>query len=574
SISLISTQRLGPSGRIITCSFPGCPAKIDGHRQVLCEAHLQAIASADKTNGTQVATTPAGTSTLSRPPVSGPNPRKMLPETDKDRPIMRRKTAGNLPQFVPQQPTPKHSTPPSRGPSTMSPSSPQRLAPRPSVHSPPASPGSVRDGEPARKRQRLSPSQGHSPKARVYGTDAPRPPHSSRRESNGSPQRHAKVRDKEGKPASSNKPSSRHPVRRVPHQLSKLRFIEPGPDDRSAGMLTEQSSSGMNESVGAAARRSSDDSDMFTKLSSPTASVSRTGSIDLQSRPWRSSDLLEELGGKAQPDRRRSDTQPDDGPLEANGVPSQKIHLSMRPAQTSTKTKPIQRPKPKPKEIDTALFDALIYSQPGAASPPPGTDLPDIINNPRLKTAAAAAATTATATTTNTSKPNSSPKKQEQDEPLYLPIDPRIHWPQPHSEAWHAAKQAEIRARGRRKERFGRAAQSLRRQLRLKEKEGPKIFEETLPEKVTENPAWVRVLRRLRGLPPSSGVPSSAAGRLLGAEEDQQWSGSGGRRRSGSGSVASGGGSVVSGGWVSRKPSSSSGAGVVGRRVGHSGGLV
>ncbi|KAK4104598.1 hypothetical protein N658DRAFT_483504 [Parathielavia hyrcaniae] len=506
SISLIPSQ--GPPGPIINCPFPGCPAKIDGLHRVLCAAHMQAIASTDNTNATHAA--PG----LPRPPVAAPNPRKMLPETDKDRPIMRRKTAGNLPQFFPQQPTPKHGTPPSRGQSTTSPSSPQRLAPRPPVHSPPASPGSFRDGEPARKRPRLSPSQRHSPKVRVNGTDAPRPfttepvwrskpvvpksPHLSRRDSNGSPRQHSKVRDHEGMSASGNKPSSRHPVRRVPHQLSKLRFIEPGPGDRNAGMLTEQSSSGINESVGAAVRRSSEDSDMFTKLSISIASVSRAGSIDSQSHPRRRSDLPNELDGKAQPDSGRSDTQPDYGVLQANGVPPQRIHLSMRPAQTSSKTEPPQRPKPT-KEINTALFDALIYSQPGAASPPPAINLPSIINNnnPSPPKTAATTITNTTTISNNKTDPTSQPqpekaKDHQPDEPLYLAIDPRIHWPQPHSEAWRAAKQAEIRARGRRKDRFGRAAQSLRRQLRLGEglvdSHG---FEETLPEKVAENPAWL-----------------------------------------------------------------------------------
>ena len=95
----------------------------------------------------------------------------------------------------------------------------------------------------------------------------------------------------------------------------------------------------------------------------------------------------------------------------------------------------------KRKKVDAARFDALMYAQVGASSP-----LPDI-TPPALP-----------------APPSCFPKPPKQkDAPLYLPIDPRIHWPQPHSASWHAAKQAEIRARGGRKANFGQATQSLRR---------------------------------------------------------------------------------------------------------------
>ncbi|KAK5663067.1 hypothetical protein OQA88_6483 [Cercophora sp. LCS_1] len=82
------------------------------------------------------------------------------------------------------------------------------------------------------------------------------------------------------------------------------------------------------------------------------------------------------------------------------------------------------------------------------------------------------------------------------DEPLYMDIDPRIHWPQDHSEEWYEAKAEEIVARGGRKANFGKAAQRLR-QKRIHAEPVP--FEETLPEKIASNPAWVKMLRTLEG---------------------------------------------------------------------------
>ncbi|EGO60281.1 hypothetical protein NEUTE1DRAFT_127197 [Neurospora tetrasperma FGSC 2508] len=89
------------------------------------------------------------------------------------------------------------------------------------------------------------------------------------------------------------------------------------------------------------------------------------------------------------------------------------------------------------------------------------------------------------------------------DEPLYAHIDPRIHWPQRHSQEWFEAKQKEIQARGKRKANFGRAAQSMHRQ---RVAEGPpETLEETLPDKVLDNPAWVDMLKKLRDMKPVTG---------------------------------------------------------------------
>ncbi|KAK3899544.1 hypothetical protein C8A05DRAFT_18031, partial [Staphylotrichum tortipilum] len=117
-------------------------------------------------------------------------------------------------------------------------------------------------------------------------------------------------------------------------------------------------------------------------------------------------------------------------------------------------------------------FDAQVYAQSGASSPPAGIALPAVPTTP----------------------PPRVPKPA--DEPLYLAIDPRIHWPQRHSEKWHAAKQDEIKRRRTRKANFGRAAESLRR---WRQQSGGGLEETLLPEKISTNADWVTALRRLRG---------------------------------------------------------------------------
>ncbi|KAL2133139.1 hypothetical protein VTI74DRAFT_2834 [Chaetomium olivicolor] len=609
--SSIRTQQNGLAGPIINCSFPGCSAKIDAERQVLCEAHLQNISRADrnrdavKANRTHAVPHSKGTPSASRGPVAVANHKKLLPETDKDRPIMRRKTAGNPPQFMPQQPTPKNSTPSSRGEPTRSPPPPRAIAPRPPVHSPPASPS--QDGEPARKRQRLSPSPERSSKTGAKGPMAstpsssepnvenrpvdPKNPQYGRRPSNQSPRQTAKVRDREGKAGF--KPGFKHSVRRVPLALSSLRFID-NPEDAPPSTLAEKSSSGVNGSAEGTSRQRDGESAESLEYLLSYWGAARDGdpmwSHRTPDRPPRrdqrkrdsnatrggfyqettqdSDSGLEDDTGRtlhwppsgrrrdsertsgqsqkstsSQPGRmprpkepevtngesrselssgtRKPDRAPPCGPLQADGSPISKkpphtVHFPIRPGHV-TKTKPLQLPR---KEIDTARFDALIYSQPGAASPPP-----DVL--PAL-----AAATTATPLKPSTTPPKELPPK---DEPFYLPIDPRIHWPQPHSDEWHSAKQEEIRSRGRRKANFGRATQSLRResQIRLQrqrqqqQREGR--FEDSLPEKIAENPAWVRVLRRLKGLPPPV-EEEERGGCANGVDEGQVGSGKRGKK--------------------------------------------
>ncbi|KAK3296833.1 uncharacterized protein B0H64DRAFT_110503 [Chaetomium fimeti] len=592
-----SGDSTGPS--IINCSFTGCPAKIDGSRQILCEAHLQVFSKSDKNgdsgqaNGTHATQGPTGTSDSPFRPLSATNPRKLLPETDKDRPITMRKTAGNPPQLDAQQLRPKHSTPLSRGGSTSFPPSSRPLAPRPPANSPPASPGCLRDGESARKRHKLSPSPGHSPGSRVNGAvplEPVRSPQSSRRASNLSPQA-GRAREKEAKGWP--KPSSRHPVRRVPVGLSSLRFIG-GPEEPTPGVLSEQSSSGLNGSAGNVHRRSSGGSELSPdgetkdyfgrKRSSAASSTTLTESLDSFGQARRPSEPSNGKSNKTRPEEKGLDAQTPHGPFQANGIasskpPARKMHVPIRPAPMP-KTQPAQLPKPK--KIDTARFDALIYSQPGASSPPPGIDLtPTNPPPPPPPLPQSQPQPSTKQPTTNTAPEPAPPETQPQDEPLYLAIDPRVHWPQAHSAAWHAAKRAEMRARGNRKANFGRAAQSLLRRRRRREageaggQQQP--FEESLPEKMAENPAWVRALRRLRGLPGAGGVGGGNGGGGVGGGSvssgvEEEWAGGGG----------GGGGGGGYGSGVERRArrhgggngGGSGGGGVMGKRVGNSGVVV
>ncbi|KAB5577517.1 hypothetical protein GE09DRAFT_1213751 [Coniochaeta sp. 2T2.1] len=119
-------------------------------------------------------------------------------------------------------------------------------------------------------------------------------------------------------------------------------------------------------------------------------------------------------------------------------------------------------------------FDSLIYGQEGAAPPPRGVtvDPQKALKRPP-------------------------PRKQPvpPDELFYAHIDPRVHWPQVHSDEWYEKKMQEIQARGGRKANFGKAAERMREQTLREEAIS---WEDSLPEKIRQNPAWVRALRELR----------------------------------------------------------------------------
>ncbi|KAG7289670.1 hypothetical protein NEMBOFW57_006045 [Staphylotrichum longicolle] len=311
-------------------------------------------------------------------------------------------------------------------------------------------------------------------------------PKASRHGVNQSPQRPGKPREKESKPSS--KPNLKHP-------MSKLRFLD-SPEDAFAGILSEQSNSGVNGFAENVPRRESGASDSSLNVAIKDYLMSKTSN---QTRT--SSELANGQNKKALPERRKSETRPGYGPFQANGIvpPKPRPHLPVKPAQI-TKTQPVKLPPPK--QIDTARFDALIYAQEGASSPPPDVE---------IATQSAIDLPAPLPPHPPASDGNPKPK----DEPLYLPIDPRIHWPQPHSATWHAKKQAEIQARGCKKANFGRAAQSLRRQR--EQQSQPEL---DLPEKMWDNPAWVRAVMRLKGMTPSSAGLSDGEGGNNGIESE------------------------------------------------------
>ncbi|GKT49008.1 uncharacterized protein ColSpa_09189 [Colletotrichum spaethianum] len=96
--------------------------------------------------------------------------------------------------------------------------------------------------------------------------------------------------------------------------------------------------------------------------------------------------------------------------------------------------------------FDSAKFDAMIYGQAEATSPPEGVLLPSALIKKMTNV-------------------QSSGEARGQ---LYMKIDPRIHWPHNRSDQWYKRKMDEIKARGGRKANFGKAAQRMRQQ-RLEE---------------------------------------------------------------------------------------------------------
>ncbi|KAL1838231.1 hypothetical protein VTJ49DRAFT_2929 [Mycothermus thermophilus] len=517
-VTLTHPQPLGSPGTTIRCSYPECLAKVE-KRQVLCDDHLGAAAQNDSRQSfaqvrrilPALAPTPTNGLNAARPnPAFVKSGNHVLPPMEGKTPIVRRKTAAPPPRIKPQQPTPKASTPTSRDDSTSSRSPPPPVS-RPSVHSPPPSPRPA-DEEPPRKRPRLSSTPDQSPKTRLSGVTpgqqaATRPAsgesqlqsHNAPSELRGFEQhsspRSGKQRPKEGKAAP--RQSSQTFMRRLPPEFATLRFID-GPGTCPPAAPPDEARSGVNGIAGTSPRPGSGSSELSSisgfenspferDVRTSGSSSGRIGPEDLPRPSLKPTSIPDEHPPASPPQREGLlSTQNGYGPFQfsfsSSQPPPQKIQLSIRPPPIAETWK---SRIPKPKEIDSARFDALVYSQSDAASPPPDVD----------PTAASPPAPKAT---------------QLKDEPLYLDIDPRIHWPQPHSQAWHAAKQAEIRARGKRKANFGRAAQSLRKQLRQQDAGS---FEETLPEKIQENPAWVRMLKKLKGPPvnPSSSARSGSS---------------------------------------------------------------
>ncbi|KAK2045989.1 hypothetical protein LZ31DRAFT_463427 [Colletotrichum somersetense] len=181
-------------------------------------------------------------------------------------------------------------------------------------------------------------------------------------------------------------------------------------------------------------------------------------------------------------------------------------HQKIAPGQQRVKTNCEERRLQLCATFNSAKFDAMIYGQAEAISPPGGVFVPVAPSN----------------MLTNA---QSSGEGREQ---LYMKLDPRIHWTHNRSDYWYNAKMEEIKSRGGRKANFGRAAQRMRQQRleaeRLHEEEKraaeqglpllnnrpPRpwshhrhmdfgdVPEEELPAYVRKNPEWLQATAWMR----------------------------------------------------------------------------
>lgn len=111
---------------------------------------------------------------------------------------------------------------------------------------------------------------------------------------------------------------------------------------------------------------------------------------------------------------------------------------------------------------DISALDRFIYGQEGSSHPPPGL------------------------------RATGEHEPVKRGNVFYGHIDPRTHWTRPRSDEWYERKEEEIKSRGGRKANFGKAAQRMREQ-RLKEDPGE--WEESLPERVRNDEAWLSAMR-------------------------------------------------------------------------------
>ncbi len=180
--------------------------------------------------------------------------------------------------------------------------------------------------------------------------------------------------------------------------------------------------------------------------------------------------------GEAEEDITMPDHGETEGALDFDTLPGGRRVTERSFVETRGDQKPPSAKKDAMRAVDEARFDAIIYGNQGAATPPPGVRISALKceTMPRAKKAA--------------------------DKLLYLHIDPRVHWNQPKSEAWYKAKMDEIAKRPRRKQNFGRAAQRMAEQRINKTRaQLEQEWEESLPRSIRDNPQWLRALKQLEG---------------------------------------------------------------------------
>lgn len=484
---------------------------------------------------------------------------------------MRRKTAGGwTPNFIHQQPTPSNSAPPSRpgseSQSTHAFSLPKALGLRPQVHSPPASPRSP-DGEPSRKRQKImSTPQRIAPEAMLSRDYEQKPspsrmiqepksvarsvsPKASRRASAQSP---GVDKAREAEVTQVPKQKAKEGLRIAPLTLASVKFLDSSQVPTSTSHSSGELELGVNESplkqhdklTSGPSLNEGIKGYWNEKVNSGADPLRSTSKLSVLLNGQGKKPLLERIGSTSSSSREVNDKSLD-------GLP-QTLHFPFpepHPSPGMIKFQP--KGQTEPRTIDVELFDSLIYSQEGATSPPPGVKLRKIDRS----SSSSCSQQPSSQTKTSTKRPL---KTEDQDEPYYAPIDPRIHWPQRHSEDWLLAKKEEIARRPGRKANFGRAADSLRARLREQQEQAGndagRAWLNTLPEKIAANPAWVRALRWLEGLPPllEGECFGEGEGKSAGAEGEKQPSARGGkggkrggmgrRRRRGSSSSRNGNG--------------------------------
>ncbi|KAK0720750.1 hypothetical protein B0H67DRAFT_643965 [Lasiosphaeris hirsuta] len=559
----------------LRCSAPRCQEWCR-RSEIMCSAHLANIDSITDSGSTR-------TSNSASAPPSGPQPgqgrpaalgtghqphatinkNKLLAEADVGgRPqILRRKTAGQTP-FAPAQHTSKQPMPTLGEHSTVS-----RASPKPTNGDADLSASAVpnrhsQDGEPTRKRPRLSPSSWVSPETQPNGPEVP-----SRTKSYPAPgskpakgpdaqtirntsSLHAQPPGKQYEAEAVNgvKPSkarklntaklsvSKQPVRKMAPAIRSFTFIEsPEGDPPPVERPPEAKGPPVNGAEASGSQKSDEDSLTFNKelqsfwmrknqpgnssaiqeSTAPVATHSSRAATLAGGRDHRDHDrkstaercTTADLLVRTQEDiervldqaaRKLGSSQSFYEERRTNGIPFPKLKPLPLPANRAEQNgarqlDPIytsafefrqeQRTSGTRKQMDESFFDALIYSQEGAATPPPQVQ----VFLPAEPT-----------TTPQERRPSEVPP----DEPYFADIDPRVHWMQPHSAEWHAAKAGEIKARGGRKANFGKAAARLRQQRLRGETVTSK---DVLPLKIQENPAWVKCLEVLGEIPDEEG---------------------------------------------------------------------
>lgn len=523
----------GSSARSLQCSFPDPDCSelaVPGH--VFCSVHLQSFgitksarkstpSSASGPELKQPPPPPPGTATNGTAPVP-PAKNKALSGAA---PIARRKTAARADHHSQIQSSFSSSKPAAsssfvRNPTAIS-ASPS--APRPAAVSAHKSPDYPQNGQPSRKRPRLSPPSGApSPEHQIdsptpLGTGRPKaiktattrvtfaagpplelntklPTVSSSNICRPVSRKTAPIEPPAGilNPSKDNLASGREALPGAPSKNSNPEQPRAGGQNGHAGGQQGRDFVEMNGvwsfydkmAVDQPNARSSRESERDGPLT-PQRSKAQNGTNGC-SYPKPETESRGEFGRQAVSSWPTHST-----PWELTGsLQNGREQVNGMVFAEKAKPMPFQQPDRQRHPFDLSEFDRLVYAQEGARNPPPEVCL--------LITPAASA---------TEAKSNDS-DHPPQDEPLYLDIDPRIHWPQPHTEAWLAKKQAEIEARGGRKANFGQAAQRLRQQ-RLAEEALP--FEDTLPEKIASNPAWVRILKRLNGMEEDVSTLSGAA---------------------------------------------------------------